>query len=288
MPALLRSLTVGGLTVALSLLLGCPAGYALARYWFRRNDVLQLLLVNVRAIPMVIIAVPLLVTFIVLNLNDMVISVGLLYAAITLPLTILISASVFVRVPGELEEAAMSLGTSRLRAVLRVVLPNSIPGLATAVLPDHPGVRVHLLHAAVPVQRLRRRGQVMAEIRIEQITNRYGATIALDDVSLMVHDQEFMVLLGPSGCGKTTLLRLIAGFERPDEGTVVTDGRDLTDVAPGERGLAMVSRTATVRARRSRWACGPRRSRSPTSGATARCRQRWAWSSHSAPICCSP
>jgi ABC-type glycerol-3-phosphate transport system permease component len=115
-PALLRSLTVGGLTVALSLLLGCPAGYALARYWFRRNDVLQLLLVTVRAIPMVIIAVPLLVTFIVLNLND----------------------------------------------------------------------------------------------------------------------------------------------------------------------------TATVRARTSRWACGPRGSRSPTSGATARCRQRWAWSSHSAPICCSP
>ena len=133
-PALLRSLTVGGLTVALSLLLGCPAGYALARHWFRRNDMLQLLLVNVGAIPMVIIAVPLLVTFIVLNLNDMVISVGLVYAAITLPLTILISASVFVRVLAELEEAAISLGPSRLRAMLRVVLPNSIPGLATAAL----------------------------------------------------------------------------------------------------------------------------------------------------------
>jgi multiple sugar transport system permease protein len=124
-PALVRSLIVGGLTVVLSLLLGCPAGYALARYWFRGKDLLQL---------MVIIAVPLLVTFIELNLNDSVISVALVHAAITLPLTILISASVFVRVPAELEEAAMSLGTGRLGAVLRVVLPNSVPGLATAAL----------------------------------------------------------------------------------------------------------------------------------------------------------
>ena len=80
----------------------------------------------------------------------------------------------------------------------------------------------------------------MADIRIEQITKRYGGTVALDDVSLMVHDQEFMVLLGPSGCGKTTLLRMIAGFERPDEGTIVIDGRDVTEVPPGKRGLAMV------------------------------------------------
>ncbi len=134
LPALLRSLTIGGLTVVLSLLLGCPAGYALARYWFRGNDLLQVMLVNVRAIPMVIISIPLLVTFIEWNLYDTVLSVALVHAAITLPLTILIAASVFVRVPVELEEAAMSLGTSRLGAVLRVVLPNSVPGLAAAAL----------------------------------------------------------------------------------------------------------------------------------------------------------
>ncbi|HXM55733.1 MAG TPA: carbohydrate ABC transporter permease [Candidatus Dormibacteraeota bacterium] len=133
-PALLRSVAVGILTVALSLLLGCPAGYALARYWFRGKDLAQLVLVNVRAIPMVIITIPLLVTFIEWNLSDTVWSVALVHAAITLPLTILISASVFVRVPAELEEAAMSLGTSRLGAVLRVVLPNSVPGLAAAAL----------------------------------------------------------------------------------------------------------------------------------------------------------
>ncbi len=134
LPALLRSLTIGGLTVVLSLLLGCPAGYALARYWFRGKDLLQVMLVNVRAIPMVIISIPLLVTFIEWNLYDTVLSVALVHAAITLPLTILIAASVFVRVPVELEEAAMSLGTSRLGAVLRVVLPNSVPGLAAAAL----------------------------------------------------------------------------------------------------------------------------------------------------------
>jgi len=80
----------------------------------------------------------------------------------------------------------------------------------------------------------------MAEIQIERITKRYPGTVALDDVSLTVHDQEFMVLLGPSGCGKTTLLRLIAGFEQPDEGAILIDGRDVTDVPPGKRGLAMV------------------------------------------------
>lgn len=133
-PALLRSLAVGALTVVISLVLGCPAGYALARYWFRGKDLAQLMLVNVRAIPMVIISIPLLVTFIEWNLNDTIVSVGLVHGAITLPLTILIAASVFLRVPAELEEAAMSLGTSRLGAVLRVVLPNSVPGLAAAAL----------------------------------------------------------------------------------------------------------------------------------------------------------
>jgi len=132
--ALLRSIAVGGLTVGISLVLGCPAGYALARYWFRGKDLTQLLLVNVRAIPMVIISIPLLVTFIEWNLSDTVWSVALVHGAITLPLTILITASVFLRIPAEWEEAAMSLGTSRVGAVLRVVLPNSVPGLAAAAL----------------------------------------------------------------------------------------------------------------------------------------------------------
>jgi len=81
----------------------------------------------------------------------------------------------------------------------------------------------------------------MAEIRIEGVTKNYpGGVVALDDVSLTIDNDEFMVLLGPSGCGKTTLLRLIAGFEQPDAGTISIGGRDVTDVPPGKRGLAMV------------------------------------------------
>jgi multiple sugar transport system ATP-binding protein len=81
----------------------------------------------------------------------------------------------------------------------------------------------------------------MAEIRVEAVTKTYpGGITALNDVSLTIADGEFMVLLGPSGCGKTTLLRMIAGFEEPDVGAVWIDGRDVTDEAPGRRGLAMV------------------------------------------------
>jgi multiple sugar transport system permease protein len=134
LPALGNSAMVGGITVALSLLLGCPAGYAIARYSFRGRDFLQVLLVNVRAVPVVVISIPLLVNFIQLGLYDTVISVALVHTAITLPFTVLLSASVFLRVPGELEEAAMSLGASRLGAVVRVMLPNSVPGLAAAAL----------------------------------------------------------------------------------------------------------------------------------------------------------
>jgi multiple sugar transport system permease protein len=134
LPSLLRSLAVGLMTVGLSLLLGCPAGYAIARYSFRGRDLLQLLLVNTRAVPLIIISIPLLVTFINLNLYDTPFSVALVHTAITLPFTVLLSASVFIRIPAELEEAAMSLGTSRFGAVIRVVLPNSIPGLSAAAL----------------------------------------------------------------------------------------------------------------------------------------------------------
>jgi multiple sugar transport system permease protein len=133
-PALGRSLLVASIAVVLSLLLGCPAGYAIARYDFWGRDLLQLLLVNVRAFPVIILAIPLAVTFIEWNLYDTILSVALVHAAMSLPFTVLITASVFLRVPGELEEAAMSMGASRLGAVVRVVLPLSLPGLATAGL----------------------------------------------------------------------------------------------------------------------------------------------------------
>ena len=134
LPALGRSLVVGALTVVLSLVLGCPAGYAIARYPFRGRNLLQLMLVNVRAFPLPVLAIPLVVTFIEWHLYDTVVSVAFLHTAMSLPFTVLLSSSVFLRVPVELEEAAMVMGTSKVGAVLRVVLPNSVPGLAAAAL----------------------------------------------------------------------------------------------------------------------------------------------------------
>jgi multiple sugar transport system ATP-binding protein len=81
----------------------------------------------------------------------------------------------------------------------------------------------------------------VAEIRIERLTKEYsGGVVAVDDVTLHVEDGEFMVLVGPSGCGKSTLLRVIAGLEEATAGYVSIGERDVTDLAPRERDVAMV------------------------------------------------
>ena len=69
----------------------------------------------------------------------------------------------------------------------------------------------------------------------DDVSKRFGATRAVDRVSLSVARGEFFSLLGPSGCGKTTLLRLVAGFERPDAGRVLLDGADITSLPPHKR-----------------------------------------------------
>src|SRR5215472_15463640 len=83
-------------------------------------------------------------------------------------------------------------------------------------------------------------GSAMAEIRIEGVTKRFGDVKAVDDVSLEIADGEFLVLVGPSGCGKSTLLRLIAGLEEVTSGSISIGGRDVTDLAPRNRDIAMV------------------------------------------------
>jgi iron(III) transport system ATP-binding protein len=80
----------------------------------------------------------------------------------------------------------------------------------------------------------------MAFISLENISKQYGATIAVDDLSLEVERGEFFGLLGPSGCGKTTTLRMIAGLETPDTGRISFDGRDITRLSPERRGFGMV------------------------------------------------
>lgn len=72
-------------------------------------------------------------------------------------------------------------------------------------------------------------------LRFENISKNYGNVTALNNVSLQIKRGEFFSLLGPSGCGKTTLLRILAGFEKPDSGRVMLDGQDITDLPPNER-----------------------------------------------------
>jgi spermidine/putrescine ABC transporter ATP-binding subunit len=79
-----------------------------------------------------------------------------------------------------------------------------------------------------------------ASIRLERVTKRFPGSVAVDGVDLAVEPGEFFSLLGPSGCGKTTTLRMIAGFEEPDEGRVVVGGRDLTHVPVHRRDMGMV------------------------------------------------
>ncbi|MDA0238543.1 MAG: ABC transporter ATP-binding protein, partial [Proteobacteria bacterium] len=79
-----------------------------------------------------------------------------------------------------------------------------------------------------------------AVLALDGVTRRFGDVIAVDDVDLTVHNGELFSLLGGSGCGKTTLLRMIAGFELPDSGRIIINGRDMTDVPPYERPVNMV------------------------------------------------
>lgn len=67
-----------------------------------------------------------------------------------------------------------------------------------------------------------------------------GAVRAVSNVSLAVEQGDFVVMVGPSGCGKSTVLRLIAGLEQPDVGSIMLDGRDITDARPADRNVAMV------------------------------------------------
>ncbi len=87
----------------------------------------------------------------------------------------------------------------------------------------------------------------MANIELQGITKIFDKKVrAVNDVSLTIADQEFMVLLGPSGCGKTTLMRMIAGLEYPEAGRIVIGGRDVTDLPPRKRNISMVFQSYAV------------------------------------------
>jgi multiple sugar transport system ATP-binding protein len=80
----------------------------------------------------------------------------------------------------------------------------------------------------------------MADVTLRNVSKRFGQIGAVRDLSFAINDGEFVVLLGPSGAGKTTTLRLITGLEHPDAGSILIDGRDVTDDPPGSRDIAFV------------------------------------------------
>ena len=77
-------------------------------------------------------------------------------------------------------------------------------------------------------------------IHLNHISKSYGGKAVLDDLDLVIHENEFVTLLGPSGCGKTTTLRILAGFETPDNGSVIFEGKDITNLPPNKRQLNTV------------------------------------------------
>lgn len=129
-----NSVLVGLITLVISLVIGAPAGYALARYAFRGRDAFRMLILTTRAFPIVILAVPLAVSFIRWNLYDTVWAVALVHTALALPTTVLITSSIFIAVPRDVEEAALTLGCTPVGAFLRVALPLALPGLAASSL----------------------------------------------------------------------------------------------------------------------------------------------------------
>ena len=78
------------------------------------------------------------------------------------------------------------------------------------------------------------------QIELREVTKRFGGFVAVDQVNLAIRAGEFLTLLGPSGCGKTTMLRMIAGFETPDDGAIWLQGEDVTHAPPYRRNVNQV------------------------------------------------
>ncbi|MGE5533397.1 MAG: ABC transporter ATP-binding protein [Bacillota bacterium] len=93
----------------------------------------------------------------------------------------------------------------------------------------------------------------MPDIRVVNLTKKYGKVYALDNVSLSIHAQEYFSLLGPSGCGKTTLLRLIAGLIEPDSGEIYIGDRRVDKVPPEDRDIGFVFQTFALFPHMTAW-----------------------------------
>jgi multiple sugar transport system permease protein len=130
----LNSVMVAALTIGLAFGIAAPAGYAIARFRFRGRDSVQLAILMVKMFPATVLSIPLAVTFIRWRLYDTLLGVAIVHTALSIPFVIVIVTSVFVGISYELEEAAMTLGSSRVQAFARIALPMALPGLAASAI----------------------------------------------------------------------------------------------------------------------------------------------------------
>jgi len=132
--ALFRSIQVALFTVLISLTIGGMAGYAFAKYVFKGKNVLKLSVLFVRMFPGIAIAMPMVIILANMGFYDKPIGLSFVYSVGQIGLTTWITASVFMGIPVELEEAAMVFGRSKIGAFLKVTLPLALPGLAASAL----------------------------------------------------------------------------------------------------------------------------------------------------------
>jgi multiple sugar transport system permease protein len=132
--ALLNSVGVALITMVVSIAVGAPAGYALARFDFRGKGTFRMMVMLTRAFPLPLLALPLTVLFIRVGLDDTLFGLALVHTMLALPFAVLITFSLFSGIPVELEEAAWVFGCNRLQAFVKVVMPLALPGvMASAV-----------------------------------------------------------------------------------------------------------------------------------------------------------
>ncbi|AKO99041.1 MULTISPECIES: carbohydrate ABC transporter permease [Marinovum] len=132
--ALKNSVLTAGMTMIMSILIGAPAGYALSRFDFRGKELFRLLILLTRAFPLPLLALPLAVMFIQTGLDDTTFGLALVHTTLAIPFAVLITFSLFSGIPLELEEAAWTLGCTRLTAFTKVVLPLILPGITASAI----------------------------------------------------------------------------------------------------------------------------------------------------------
>ena len=132
--ATVNSMLVATVTMVLSIVIGAPAGYALSRFEFPGKGTFRVLILMTRAFPLPLLALPLAVMFIQTGLDDTIVGLALVHTTLALPFSILITFSLFSGIPIELEEAAWTLGCTRVQAFVKVVLPLILPGIAASAI----------------------------------------------------------------------------------------------------------------------------------------------------------